>query len=259
MFVADAVELAESPLEIWLRIGSDDGAWLRTLGTRMAEGGPLRNLLRFAQPYDDRGQPIRFDIEVRPQAGQGGAIFVHWDAHYARLEGELEVAPAGPEGSRLHLRASYEPSWAAALGDRHTLQKLADEAVGAFLRQVATSLPQPAVAARPRRRVLIEDEDPAWYDLMVRMADADEYEFASCQGPFLAEGGCPLLQGLPCPKAEWADTILHSLDQRQPANAAVLAALQRRFPDAVLTTLDGEPATYCFTRRSKTRTEGMTR
>jgi hypothetical protein len=246
MYVRDEVELAGSPLEVWLRITADDGAALRTLGTRLVRDGTLRNLLRFAHPYDDLGRRIGFDVGVRPWEGRRGSVFVHWDAHFSRLDGELEVLPEGAARTRLRLGASYEPSWAATLADRRALERVAGEAVLEFLLEVAAPAAPTTV---PRRRILVEDEDPAWYHLMVRLADADGYEFTSCRGPALVEGGCPVLRGEACPKVEWADTILHSLDQRQPANAALLRSLERRSSELDATRLDGKPPTYCFTRR----------
>jgi hypothetical protein len=264
MYVAQAVDVGQSPLEFWQWAGHDRGAALRALGTRMAEAGPVRDLLRFAHPYEDQGHRIGFDIEMRPQSGPGGTILVCWDAHFARLEGELEVASSTSGASQLRLTASYEPAWAAAaLQDRRTLQRLSGQAVRAFLEQLATTAP-PVVPAEPPRpvpapsvlatkhRVLIEDEDPAWHQFIIDMADADEYEFASCRGPFLADGGCPVLRGETCPKVEWADSILHSLDRTHPANGALWDALQRRNPDFAPTVLGGQPAAFCLTRRAMT-------
>lgn len=80
-------------------------------------------------------------------------------------------------------------------------------------------------AARARR-ILVEDEDPTWYRLMVKQSDPEEYEFRSCRGPLLEPGGCPMLHGESCPKIEWADTVLQNLDAREPANRSVLATLR---------------------------------
>ncbi|MEW6470880.1 MAG: hypothetical protein AB1679_01295 [Actinomycetota bacterium] len=263
MYVADAVDLVGSPFDFWRWAGNERGADLRVVGMSLAEGGPLRRLLRFAHPYEDRGQPIGFDIEVRPDARPVGTIFLRWEAHFSRFEGELEVIPAGPGLSHLRLTASYEPAWAASLKDRRTLAGLARDAARTVLEQVAAATPtvtsppdgpvlQPATGVS-KHRVLIEDEDPTWHEFLVHMADADEYEFASCRGPFLADGGCPVLRGEPCPKVEWADTVLHSLDPRQPANGAVIDAIRRRYPDFAPTMLGGEPATFCLTRVTKAR------
>jgi hypothetical protein len=259
MYVAGTTELAESALEFWARVQKDDGAWLRSLAARMAETGAVGSLLRFGRPPADYGRSVSFDFEVGTGACGGGALFVRWDAHHARFEGDIELIPTGPYACRLRLSASYEPSWPVGHDDRVTLQVMADEAGRAFLRRLAASAAWPAVplpaeslvtsAGSARRRVLIEDEDPAWHQLMVRLCDPGEYEFASCRGPLLTEGGCPVLRGENCPKVEWADTILHSLDRRWPVNAAVLGALKRRWPDGALALIDGEPTTFCLNRR----------
>lgn len=261
MYVSEAVDLVESPLGFWSWAGRDGAAQLRALGVALAEGRPLRRLLRFAHPYGDRGQPIGFDLEVPPGTGPEGRVFVRWEAHFSRLEGELEAVPAGPGASQLRLTASYEPAWAASLKDRRTLARLACDAARVVLEQVAAAAtpavmaeltpPVPEPAGVSRHRVLIEDEDPAWHHFLAQMADTDAYEFNSCRGPFLADGGCPVLRGEPCPKVEWADTVLHSLDPRQPANGAVLDAVRRRYPDFVPSMLGGEPATFCLTRTTK--------
>jgi hypothetical protein len=248
MYVMEAVELVESPLEFWQRIGKNDGAWLRSFATRLAAGdGPLRALLCVMQPALRRGRSIRFDCEVRPLSGPGGAMFVAWDAHLARLEGELEVVPNGL-GNQLRLCASYEPPWAATLTGRSALRPMAEEAVRDFLEQAASAGEQAAIAARTRRRVLIEDEDLAWQRLVVELTEAGEFEFDGCRGPLLARGGCPALRGESCPKVEWADVILNSLNGCHPANAKLLETLKQGVPDASLTVIAGEPATHCLTR-----------
>lgn len=108
-------------------------------------------------------------------------------------------------------------------------------------------VPDPSAAAAVRR-ILIEDEDPAWYRLMIELSDPDEYEFVSCRGP-LAPGGCPVLEGESCPKVEWADTILHSLDVREPANRAVLATLRRDWREMPLPACHAGPETHWLDRR----------
>jgi hypothetical protein len=99
-----------------------------------------------------------------------------------------------------------------------------------------------------RQRILVEDEDPAWHRLVAGLAAVDEYEFDYCRGPLLVEGGCPILQGGACPKMEWADSILYSLDQREPCNAALLEALRGCGAGVIETALSGQPPTICLTR-----------
>lgn len=101
------------------------------------------------------------------------------------------------------------------------------------------------------RRILIEDEDPAWYRSMVDVSDLDEYEFVSCRGPRLIPGGCPVIEGRSCPKVEWADSILHSLDPRESANRAVLATLKQEWHEMPLPPAEGGPAAHWLDRRRK--------
>ena len=102
---------------------------------------------------------------------------------------------------------------------------------------------------RAARRILIEEEDPAWYRVMVKTSDPEEYEFLSCRGPLLEPGGCPVLQGDQCSNVEWADTILQRLDTREPANRAVLATLKRDWHEMPLPASDAGPSTHWLDRR----------
>jgi hypothetical protein len=177
-------------------------------------------------------------------------MFVVWDAGLARLEGLLEVVPAG-QAHELRLSASYDPPWAATLiADRAVLRRIAEAALGDFLLTVARSVPGSvdAGAAVRRRHVLIEDEDPAWQRVMAALADGEDCEFDGCQGPALVPGGCPVLRGDTCPKVDWADTVLHSLDDRRPDNAELLDRLKQHWPGVSATTVPGEPPTHCLTR-----------
>jgi hypothetical protein len=256
--LVDGIDLAEAPLEFWARVGQDGGAWLCSLAARMAQAGALGSLLRFGCPPVDHGRPVIFGFEARNESGRAGNMFLRWKAHHARFEAELEAVACGRYAGRLELRASYKPLWPVAFMDRVTLEEMTVEAGRALLRRLAAPAAWPFVPAmeppattgnpRERRRVLIEDEDPAWHQLMEQLCDPAEYEFVSCRGPDLNEGGCPLLSGEPCPKLEWADTVLHSLNRGRPANVAVLAGLQRKWPDSLVAVLDGEHATYCVTR-----------
>jgi hypothetical protein len=99
------------------------------------------------------------------------------------------------------------------------------------------------------RRIVVEDEDLEWYRMMVELADPEEYELVPCRGPVLEPGGCPVLEGGRCPKIEWADTIVHTLDPREPANRAILATLKNDWHEMPLPACPGGPTTHLLDRR----------
>lgn len=96
-------------------------------------------------------------------------------------------------------------------------------------------------ARQPRQRILVEDPDPAWQDLVATLLDPTSYELDFCPGPRHLSGGCPLLGHRPCPKAAWADQILCSLDVNDPENATVVSAHRQFHPDTPVNRLEGDP------------------
>lgn len=62
-----------------------------------------------------------------------------------------------------------------------------------------------------RPRVLVEGSDPVWRRFVGELLGGD-YELASCTGPELMRGGCPLVRGGRCVLAERADVILNTFD-----------------------------------------------
>ena len=258
MYVAERFAVGGSRAEWWDRLQRGDGEGLRSVATHLAaESGPLRRLLQFPPCRSDGASVIDVRVEVRPRSGSGGAVWVAWIASRARLEGEVTVVETVPGRSDVCFTAAYEPAWAATFRYRTELAQMAQAAGQAFLRRVVGAF-HGATAAGPgdraglpdvRRRVLIEDEDPAWHRAMMELAGTDAYEFDTCPGPLAAPGGCPLLSGELCPKVEWADIILNSLDPDEPANRRLVRALKRAWPEASLTTVPGTPVTRCLTRR----------
>lgn len=250
MYVMKAIELTGSPLDFWRRIATGNGEALRTVARRVStDAGPFRTLLGFRQP-GERPRSVTFDCELRPWAAPGGAVFVTWDARFARLEGLLEVVPTTGADFELRLSASYDPPWAAcAVADRSVLRRMAEAGLRDFLRTLERAIRAPSeIGGTALRRVLIEDEDLAWHRVMASLAGDDDCEFDGCPGPALVAGGCPVLRGETCEKVEWADSILHSLDDTQPDNALLLARLNERWPEATLTLLPGDRPTRCLTR-----------
>ena len=247
MHIVESVELSESPLRCWQRIAGDGGAALRDLGRQLpAEAGPFRTLLGFRPPAEQRERPVTFDCEVDPFAGPAGAVSILWDAGRARLEGRLEIVPDGAV-TEVRVNAAYEPPLGATLvAGRAVLRRMVHRALQDFIHRAVAG--DRNAAGDERRRLLIEDEDPAWHRVIVGLAGSDEWEFDGCAGPARAPGGCPVLRGDVCPKVEWADVILNSLDGDCPDNAALLVRLQDAWPDAAVKLVPSSPVTHCLIR-----------
>jgi CheY-like chemotaxis protein len=81
--------------------------------------------------------------------------------------------------------------------------------------------------ARPR--VLVEDPDPAWQQV-VREFLAASCNLAFCTGPERLPGGCSLVEQGRCPLAEAADLILTSLNLDRVENREVVSTLPRFCP-----------------------------
>jgi len=246
VYVVEAVELNESPLRCWQRIARDDGAVLRSLGTRLAaEAGALRTLLGFRQPTEAGGRPVAFDCDLDPEAPPGGAATVLWTAGAARLEGRLEVVPDGTV-TELRLSAAYEPPWGATLvAGRVALRRVVSRGLRDMLERLVADDDRHSDG---RRRVLLEDADPVWQRIVVGLVEGDEWEFDGCGGPARAPGGCPVLRGESCAKVDAADVIVHSLDGAERVNAVLREALLELWPDAAVTPVPGERPASCLIR-----------
>lgn len=99
---------------------------------------------------------------------------------------------------------------------------------------------------RGPQRVLVEDPDSVWHRFLAGLLDPEDYTLDFCPGPHTVPGGCPLLAGRPCPRADWADIILSGLDPDDPVEGRVLEALPESNPGMSLTVLEGDPPTRCF-------------
>lgn len=87
---------------------------------------------------------------------------------------------------------------------------------------------------RRRERILVEDPDQRWQRLVGNVLDPDCFEVTVCPGPLDLAEGCPLLANHPCPKAEWADTILCGLRLDYPENERLSRRLHELYPGKFL-------------------------
>lgn len=92
------------------------------------------------------------------EQGDGLAVPIVWTATGPRalfpsLEGDLELAPAGPQRTQLTLLGTYTPPGGelGRLLDRYVLHRVAEATIRSFLTELARSLePQPAPSAELR-------------------------------------------------------------------------------------------------------------
>jgi hypothetical protein len=80
-------------------------------------------------------------------------------------------------------------------------------------------------------RALVECEDPAVQDGLVRVLQEQGYAVAACAGPRArSSGACPLVERGACGLVFEADVVVHALDDADPAYREVLGAIRRRSP-----------------------------
>lgn len=124
------------------------GDWLAPLARQAGDDGDTL-LVRI----DPTPVGIGWGLEVRVRLGDcsplgdGASVPLRWEASHLPslfpvLDGDIELAPLGPDECRLVLRASYRPPM-ERLGrvlDSVLLHRIAESTVRSFLRRVADSL-----------------------------------------------------------------------------------------------------------------------
>ncbi len=158
MFVEDFVDVA-LPLAAVRGSFTGDDAWLAPLANTAADDGETLRL-RVGPRGPGRGLTREVRVRLGPARQRGDAVVVPlaWEATehsalFPALNGDLELAPLGPDVCRLTLSASYAPPF-GDLGralDTALLHHLAQSTVRSFLSQVASTLEgqlDPALRAR---------------------------------------------------------------------------------------------------------------
>jgi hypothetical protein len=130
---------------------SDDVAWLAALATAAEEDGESL-LLRLGPAWaaGHLSRRVRLRLGAVRERGDGLAYSIRWEAAehpslFPVLEGDLELAPLGPDQCRLVLYASYVPPL-GELGrrlDRALLHRVAESTARSFLRRLASTLERP--------------------------------------------------------------------------------------------------------------------
>lgn len=153
-FIEDFVDVA-TPFESLRARFSGDGEWLAPLATVATQDGD--NFQMRIGPSWAAGIVTReVVVTLWPPRERGGALARtltwtpnDWQFLFPLLEGELELAPLGPDECRISLAATYTPALGrfGAQVDRALLHRVAASTVRSFITQVATKL-QPTLTER---------------------------------------------------------------------------------------------------------------
>jgi hypothetical protein len=146
-FIEDFVDVA-SPFEILRERFSGDGQWLAPLATVATQDGD--NFQMRIGPSWAAGIVTReVNVTLWPPRERGYALArslswtpSDWQSLFPLLEGDLELAPLGPDQCRISLAATYTPALGrfGAQVDRALLHHVAASTVRSFLAQMATKL-----------------------------------------------------------------------------------------------------------------------
>ncbi len=151
VFIRDFVDVA-LPEELVSERLSEGQAWLARLAN--AAGDDTESQLVRLGP-SSLGHLVARDVRVRlgrAACGEAGVVVplrwedARWPGLFPLLDGNLEVAPLGPEHSRVVLYASYRPPF-DAMGrvlDQTIFHRVAESTIRSFLQKVAGALQERA-------------------------------------------------------------------------------------------------------------------
>ncbi|HEY5093014.1 MAG TPA: hypothetical protein VII60_07090 [Acidimicrobiales bacterium] len=146
-FIEDFVDVA-SPFETLRARFSGDGQWLAPLATVATQDGDIFQM-RIGPSWAAGIVTREVNVTFWPprQRGYGLARSLSWTPNdwqflFPLLDGDLELAPIGPDDCRISLAATYTPALGrfGAQVDRALLHHVAASTVRSFLTQIATKL-----------------------------------------------------------------------------------------------------------------------
>ncbi|MDA8398943.1 MAG: hypothetical protein M0008_02670 [Actinomycetota bacterium] len=150
MFIHDFVHVRLSCDAAKARIAADRGHWIDQLATAASDdGGALRLKVGPALGPSEPmiGKEVHCKLGDPRDHGDGFVVPLEWEATgipglFPRLEGDLEIAPLGSEGSQISLVGRYDPPLGragrllnSALGHR-----VAEATIRSFLLRLASAL-----------------------------------------------------------------------------------------------------------------------
>lgn len=146
-FIEDFVDVA-SPFETLRARFSGDGQWLAPLATVATQDGDMFQMR--VGPSWAAGlvaREVNVTLWAPRERGYALARSLTWTPNdwqflFPLLEGDLELAPLGPDQCRISLAATYTPALGkfGAQVDRALLHHVAASTVRSFLTQMATKL-----------------------------------------------------------------------------------------------------------------------
>lgn len=146
-FIEDFVDVA-SPFETLRARFSGDGQWLAPLATVATQDGDMFQMR--VGPSWAAGlvaREVNVTLWAPRERGYALARSLTWTPNdwqflFPLLEGDLELAPLGPDQCRISLAATYTPTLGkfGAQVDRALLHHVAASTVRSFLTQMATKL-----------------------------------------------------------------------------------------------------------------------
>lgn len=146
-FIDDFIDVA-SPFEKLRASFSGDGQWLAPLATVATQDGDIFQM-RIGPSWAAGIVTREVNVTLWPPRERGFALArsltwtpSDWQFLFPLLEGDLELAPLGPDQCRISLAATYTPALGrfGAQVDRTLLHRVAASTVRSFLTQMATKL-----------------------------------------------------------------------------------------------------------------------
>jgi hypothetical protein len=146
-FIEDFVDVAR-PFETLRARFSGDGQWLAPLATVATQDGDIFQM-RIGPSWAAGIVTREVNVTLWPPRERGFALArsltwtpSDWQFLFPLLDGDLELAPLGPDHCRISLAATYTPALGrfGAQVDRALLHHVAASTVRSFLTQMATKL-----------------------------------------------------------------------------------------------------------------------
>jgi hypothetical protein len=146
-FIEDFVDVA-SPFDTLRARFSGDGRWLAPLATVATQDGDIFQM-RIGPSWAAGIVTREVNVTLWPPRQRGYALArsltwtpSDWQFLFPLLDGDLELAPIGPDQCRISLAATYTPALGrfGAHVDRTLLHRVAASTVRSFITQIATKL-----------------------------------------------------------------------------------------------------------------------